>query len=79
METQPLLSLFQTFQGVGSGTMSERQKQYDQLRVTQATDRIYKYRMKKLMPEGENSMIEKEKRAARTRKIRYCDTSKQGF
>ena len=51
--------------------MSERQRQYEQLRVTEATNRIYKYRMKKLMPEGENAMVAKDKRAARTRKIRY--------
>ena len=51
--------------------MSERQKQYEQLRVTEATNRIYKYRMKKLMPEGENAMVAKDKRAARTRKIRF--------
>ena len=58
------------FQGVGSGTMSERQKQYEQLRVNQATNRIYEYRLKKLAPEGENTLVAKDKRATRTRKIR---------
>ena len=58
------------FQGVGSGTTSERQKQYEQLRVAQATNRIYQYRLKKLAPEGDNALLAKDKRAARTRKIR---------
>ena len=66
------------FQGIGSGTMSERQKQYEQLRVSQATDRIYKYRLKKLAPEGDNALVAKEKRAARTRKIRYQITLSSG-
>lgn len=56
-------------EGIGFGTRSERQQQYSQYRVSRAQDSVFKHKMKKMMPEGENSLTLKDQRAARRAKM----------
>lgn len=59
------------FQGFGLGSRSERQKQYEQMKVSRAQHNIYKYKVKKIMSDGENAVVEKEKKIAKKNKMRY--------
>lgn len=60
---------YRTVKGIGFGTRSERQQQYSQYRVSRAQDSVFKHKMKRMMPEGENSLTLKDQRAARRAKM----------
>lgn len=59
-------------QGFGMGSRGERQKQYEQMKVSRAQHNIYKYKVKKMMTdaEKENALVEKEKKIAKKNKMR---------
>ncbi|NP_001090075.1 DnaJ heat shock protein family (Hsp40) member C28 L homeolog [Xenopus laevis] len=59
-----------SFEGVGYGTPSQREKQYTQFRVDRATDQVLEFRKQKLERQySENSMVAKDVRQSKKIKI----------
>ncbi|XP_052246983.1 dnaJ homolog subfamily C member 28-like [Dreissena polymorpha] len=60
-------------EGYGLGTRAERQKQYEQMKVSRAQQSVFKYRVRKKMTEAEveaeNSLVERDKKYTRKQKI----------
>ncbi|KAI8520771.1 Golgi vesicle prefusion complex stabilization [Branchiostoma belcheri] len=57
------------FEGVGYGTPTQRQKQYQQYRVDRAANRVVDYKVTKLSAMSESALVLQEKREARKAKI----------
>ncbi|XP_067848475.1 dnaJ homolog subfamily C member 28 [Heptranchias perlo] len=59
-----------SFEGIGIGTPSQREKQYRKFRITRATDQVLDYRKQKLEGQDlENSMVVKDVRQSKKIKI----------
>ncbi|XP_045168704.2 dnaJ homolog subfamily C member 28-like [Mercenaria mercenaria] len=56
-------------EGFGYGNRAQRQKQYEQLRVNKAQENVMKYRIRCIMPEGDNALVAKDQKAAKKTKI----------
>lgn len=56
-------------EGFGYGSRSQRQKQYEQLRVSKAQQNVLKYKIKQIMPEGDNALVAKDQKAAKKTKM----------
>lgn len=59
-------------EGVGYGSPSQRQKQYQQHRVNKAVENVYDYRTKKLSSQFENSLFVKDASLSRQYKTRQA-------
>ncbi|XP_078698970.1 dnaJ homolog subfamily C member 28-like [Branchiostoma floridae x Branchiostoma belcheri] len=57
------------FEGVGYGTPTQRQRQYQQYRVDRAANRVVDYKVTKLSAMSESALVLQEKREARKAKI----------
>ncbi|XP_069748448.1 dnaJ homolog subfamily C member 28 [Narcine bancroftii] len=59
-----------SFEGIGSGTPRQREKQYRKFRVNRATDQVLDYRKQKLQAQGqENTMMLKDVQQSRKTKL----------
>ncbi|XP_006815121.1 dnaJ homolog subfamily C member 28-like [Saccoglossus kowalevskii] len=64
-QTTPQHRQYLSFEGVGYGTPSQRQKQYQYYRADKASERVFEYNMRKHANKYEYSMTVKDKTAAR--------------
>ncbi|XP_078618946.1 dnaJ homolog subfamily C member 28-like [Branchiostoma floridae x Branchiostoma japonicum] len=67
--TAPQHRQYLGFEGVGYGTPTQRQKQYQQYKVDRAANRVVDYKVAKLSAMSESSLVLQEKRQARKAKI----------
>ncbi|KAK3589098.1 hypothetical protein CHS0354_017439 [Potamilus streckersoni] len=67
--TAPQHRQYLTYEGVGSGTPSQRLKQYQQYKVMRSTENVYQHRLQKIAAEAENALVERDKQKARRNKI----------
>lgn len=58
-----------SYEGFGIGTMSQREKQYNQYRMMKATEKVQEYQVKKFMYMQEDAIVLKEKKFTRKLKI----------
>lgn len=58
-------------EGFGFGSQSERRKQCENYKVDKAQNNVFKYKMKNMMPEGENELVVRDQKAARRAKISH--------
>lgn len=68
--TTPQHRHFLSFDGVGYGNMMQRQKQYQQYKVTKAVDAVLEHRTQKLAVQQENTLVVKDKKEAKKHKPR---------
>ncbi|KAL3831616.1 hypothetical protein ACJMK2_023351 [Sinanodonta woodiana] len=67
--TVPQHRQYLTYEGVGSGTPSQRLKQYQQYKVMRSTENVYQHRLQKVTAEAESALVERDKQKARRNKI----------
>ncbi|XP_041365999.1 dnaJ homolog subfamily C member 28-like [Gigantopelta aegis] len=67
--TAPQHRQYLSFEGIGFGTQSQRQKQYQQHKVSRAADSILEHRMQRLAEQTEDAMVVKDKKATKHTKI----------
>lgn len=67
--TAPQHRQYLSYEGVGMGTPNQRHKQYQQVKVMKATERIYDHRMKKIALDKESAMVVREKEKIRKMKV----------
>ncbi|CAE1170722.1 DNAJC28 [Acanthosepion pharaonis] len=58
-----------SYEGFGIGTMSQREKQYNQYRMMKATEKVQEYQVKKFTYMQEDAIVLKEKKFTRKLKI----------
>lgn len=63
--TVPQHRQYLEFEGVGFGTPSQRQRQYQQYKVVRATENVYQHRVQKLAAHTEDSLVLKDKQQAK--------------
>ncbi|XP_070568149.1 dnaJ homolog subfamily C member 28-like [Ptychodera flava] len=63
--TAPQHRQYLNFDGIGYGTPSQRQRQYQQHRASRANEEVYQYKVRKISEKYETSMVVKDKEAAR--------------
>jgi len=68
--TAPQHRQFLSYEGVGYGTVLQRQKQYNQYKVMKAVEAVHEHRIQKLAAENENALVLKDKQEAKKQKIR---------
>lgn len=59
-----------SYEGVGYGTMAQRRRHYDSYKVSKAVDAVQEHRTQQLMNEDKNSLVVRDKKAAKNHKIR---------
>ncbi|KAJ8314269.1 hypothetical protein KUTeg_008830 [Tegillarca granosa] len=67
--TAPQHRQYLSYEGVGMGTPNQRQKQYQQMKVMRATERVHDHRMKKVALDKESAMVVREKEKIRKMKV----------
>lgn len=67
--TAPQHRQYLEFEGVGQGTPSQRQRQYQQYRVQRVTENVFQHRIQRHAAETESSLVLKDKQQARKAKI----------
>lgn len=70
--TVPQHRQYLSYEGVGHGTPGQRQKQYQQHRLIQGTERVYQHRMQKLSSQNEKTLISKDATLARQYKTSHA-------
>ncbi|KAL5006754.1 hypothetical protein ScPMuIL_015560 [Solemya velum] len=67
--TAPQHRQYLDFEGFGIGTPSMRQRQYQQYRVSKASENVYEHKIQKLAFQSEDLMVVKDKRESRRAKM----------
>ncbi|KAK7110342.1 dnaJ homolog subfamily C member 28-like [Littorina saxatilis] len=63
--TAPQHRQYLEFEGVGFGTPSQRQRQYQQYRIERVTENVFQHRIQKLAAETEDALVVKDKQQAK--------------
>ncbi|KZS05018.1 Uncharacterized protein APZ42_031961 [Daphnia magna] len=69
--TAPQHRQFLNYEGIGQGTPFQREKQYQRHQVKKAVENMYNHRISQIPNTEENSLVQKDKRAAKKSKIRH--------
>ncbi|KAI5745427.1 hypothetical protein M8J76_010981 [Diaphorina citri] len=69
--TAPQHRQYLSFDGIGSGTPSEREKQYQKHKASTAVQNVYEHRINKLNARDVQTLIVKDKQRAKNIKTRY--------
>lgn len=69
--TAPQHRQFLNYEGIGQGTPFQREKQYQRHQVKKAVENMYNHRISQIPNTEENSLVQKDKKAAKKSKIRH--------